>query len=128
MCASSPFLLSEFLPLFQMTSFPSNTILNLAPGRAATATKNLSRRRFVSIYERPGSGARGETTLSWEFVDCGARQDPAFLVSFDELGFDDAFTEIYCKEAEKASSRALIGLERIVGARIYQRALEAKTD
>ena len=112
-----------------MASFTSNTVLSLSSGRVAgaAASKNLSRRRYVCIYERPGSGPRGETTLSWEFVDCGARQDPAFLVSFDELGFDDAFTEIYCKEAAK-ESRALTGLERIVGARIYQRALEtAKT-
>lgn len=112
-----------------MASFTSNTVLALSSGRVggAAASKNLSRRRYVCIYERPGSGARGETTLSWEFVDCGARQDPAFLVSFDELGFDDGFTDVYCKEAEKGTSRILTALERIVGARIYQRALEAKT-
>ena len=112
-----------------MASFTSNTVLPLSSSRvAAAAAKNLSRRRFVCIYERPGSGPRGETTISWEFVDCGYRQDPAFLVSFDELGFDDSFTEMYCKEAEKATSRVMTALERIVGTRIYQRALEtAKT-
>lgn len=114
-----------------MASFTSNTVIPLSSGAGAAtaAAKNLSHHRYVCIYERPGSGARGETTLSWEFVDCGNpkyRHDPAFLVSFDELGFDDTFTEIYCKEAAK-ESRALTGLERIVGARIYQRAMEAKT-
>lgn len=112
-----------------MASFTSHTVLPLAPGRfSAAATKNLSRRRFVCIYERPYSGARGETTVSWEFVDSKSKHDPAFLVSFDELGFDDSFTEMYCKEVEKAekSSRLLMSLERMMGARIYQRAQEAK--
>lgn len=107
-------------------SIPSCTLLTLPTTASHAAKHGAARRAFVAVLLRPGSGVRGETTLHWEFVDSHHfKHDPVHLVSFEELGFDDGFAELFVREYEKTASSTLAGLERVLGARIYRHALIA---
>ena len=76
--------------------------------------KNISRHKFVCIRDSV------DFSVKWEFVENMAKyKHRSCIISFNDLGFSDTFTELYCQEYDKDSS-ALMSMERAIGNCIYR--------